>query len=105
MMMMIIIIITIIIIINIIISIIIVTFSSLLLLNYGHTKTRFVSSETTLRATQLLWGAKTEVIKVSKLHLITFPDPLSSTSWDTDKREGTGCQHKESSSKTLITRE
>ena len=47
-------IITIIIIINIIISIIIVTFSSLLLLNYGHTTTRFGSSQTTLRATQLL---------------------------------------------------
>ena len=79
MMMMIIVIITIIIIINIII-IIIVTFSSLLLLNFGHTTTRFGSSQTTLRATQLLWGAKTEVIKVSKLHLISFPDPLSSTS-------------------------
>ena len=89
-----IIIITIIIIINIII-IIIIALSSLLLLNWGHTTTRFGSSQTTLRATQLLWGAKTEVIKVPNLHLISFPDPLSSTSWDTDKREGTGCQHKE----------
>ena len=32
---------------------------------------------------------------MSKLHLISFPEPLSSTSCDTDKREGTGRQHKE----------
>ena len=48
-----IIIITIIIIINIII-IIIIALSSLLLLNCGLTTTRFGSSQTTLRATQLL---------------------------------------------------